>query len=362
MIEYENLAKVNAPFFDAFNKQFESCLKSGWYILGKEVEAFEQEFAEYTGANYCVGVASGLDALILSLAALELQPGDEVIVPSNTYIATVLAIYRNGLKPVFVEPDITTYNLNPDRIEIAISEKTKVVLAVHLYGKTSSMERISAVCRENNLYLIEDCAQSHGSMLNGKKSGTFGNFGAFSFYPTKNLGALGDGGAIVTDNETMYQKLKALRNYGSSKKYHNQYLGYNSRLDEVQAAFLRIKLKHLDDINTHKRKLAQIYFQQLNNKIILPIQENGNYDVFHIFNIRTTERDELRDFLSSKGIKTEIHYPIPPYKQEALLNENFGEYPISNEIHRSTLSLPISSFHTPEQIEQVAQTVNSFYL
>lgn len=359
-IEYENLYKVNQPFVNEFEKVFSEVLNSGWFILGKNVEAFEKEFAAYNKSKYCVGLASGLDALTLSLKALNLEQGAEVIVPSNTYIASILAIIHAGLKPVLVEPDITTYNITARNIQKSLTIKTKAVMVVHLYGKPCQMDAITNICKENNLYLIEDCAQAHGANYKGKKVGTFGDFGAFSFYPTKNLGALGDGGAIITNNEELSNKIKELRNYGFKKKYVSNSVGYNSRLDEVQAAFLRIKLKSLEKINKHKQELAKIYFEHLNDQYIVPVLEENSIDVFHIFNVRHSKRDALKDHLIQNGIKTEVHYPVAPNKQKALAFLSLREYPIAEQIHKTTLSLPISFSHSKENIELVADTMNAF--
>ena len=263
MIEYENLQKANRPFFEEYQRCFTDVVESGWYILGSHVQNFEKQFAAYCGSNYCVGVASGLDALYLSLKALNYGQGSEVIVPSNTYIATILSILQNNLVPVLAEPRIDTYNIDPTRIEECITNKTKAIMVVHLYGKVCEMEAIKAIAEKHNLAIIEDCAQSHGASLKGQLSGTFGDFGAFSFYPTKNLGCLGDGGAITTNNEHHFDLLKSLRNYGSRVKYVNDIVGINSRLDEMQAAFLSVKLKRLDKINNHKRTLAALYHQHL---------------------------------------------------------------------------------------------------
>ena len=284
-IKYEDLAQLNKPFREKFEQQFSSFLDSGWYVLGNQVKEFEDNFAKYVGTKYCIGVASGLDALILSLAALNLPAGSEVIVPSNTYIATILAILRNNLTPVLVEPDKATYNINPKLIESAINSKTKAILCVHLYGKPCNMEAINKICKQHDLKLIEDCAQAHGAKFKNQKVGSFGDFGAFSFYPTKNLGALGDAGAITLNDKELYTKLIALRNYGSHKKYYNKYIGYNSRLDELQAAFLNIKLGYLDNINDHKRELASIYQQKISQNFIKPIIQKNTYDVFHIFKL-----------------------------------------------------------------------------
>ncbi len=359
MIEYENLRRANESFFEEYKLAFQKVIESGWYILGESVRKFEEEFASYIGTKYCIGVASGLDALILSLDALNLPEESEVIVPSNTYIATILSIIRCNHKPVLVEPDIKTYNIDPTRIEEKITDKTKAIIVVHLYGKCCDMDPIMEIVKKYNLYLIEDCAQAHGAMYKGKKAGTFG-IGCFSFYPTKNLGCLGDGGAITTNDEDLTKKLRALRNYGSEVKYYNDYVGYNSRLDEVQAAMLSVKLKQLDKINSHKRRLAKIYLENLSDKFIKPVVHPDFYDVYHIFNIRHKDRDKLREYLLENEIKTEIHYPCSPNNQRAMKGIIDGSYPISEEIHATTLSLPISFFHTEEEILKVCEVLNNF--
>lgn len=359
MIEYENLRKANEPFFQEFEKAFRRVMESGWYILGESVKQFEQEFAKYIGVKHCIGVGSGLDALILALDSLELPKDAEVIVPSNTYIATILAVVRCGYKPILVEPDIRTYNIDPAKIEEKITPRTKAIIVVHLYGKPCDMDPIMEIVKKYDLFLIEDCAQAHGAMYKNQKVGSFG-IGCFSFYPTKNLGALGDGGAITTNDDNLAEKLRALRNYGSHKKYYNLYVGYNSRLDEVQAALLSVKLKYLDIINNHKRKLANIYLSNISDKFIKPVVHEDFYDVYHIFPIRHPERDRLRKFLLEKGIKTEIHYPHPPHKQEAMKGIIKGQYPISEEIHSTVLSLPISYFHTEEDVYRVCEVLNEF--
>ena len=361
MIEYEDLGEVNEPFFTAFNKAFDKVLRSGWYILGNNVKTFEKDFAFYCGASFCSGVANGLDALLLSLKACSFEKGDEVIVPSNTYIATILAILHAGLQPVLVEPDILTYNIDPAKIEEKITGRTKAILVVHLYGKLCAMDRIIPIARKKNLKVIEDCAQAHGASFKDKKAGSFGDLGAFSFYPTKNLGALADAGAVTTSDETLYEKIQALRNYGSRQKYHNESIGYNSRLDEIQAAFLSVKLPYLDRLNQHKRNLAGLYLQGLKNDFIKPGVQEDYSDVYHIFNIRHENRDLLREFLIKNEIKTEIHYPDAPNKQPAMKGILDKEpTPIAAEIHRTTLSLPISSFHTPSDIERVIEVMNRF--
>lgn len=361
MIEYENLSKVNQVFFREYQDTFNNILRAGWFILGPNVERFERDFARYIGTRYCIGLASGMDALFLSLRALNLESESEVIVPSNTYIATILAVINAGLTPVLVEPDIGTYNINPKLIEHQISGRTRAVLVVHLYGKPCDMDPIKQVCRDYNLRIVEDCAQSHGAKYKGLMTGSFGDLGAFSFYPTKNLGALGDGGAITTNNRDLYDTIKKLRNYGSTVKYHNDIVGYNSRLDELQAAFLLVKLKHLDKIVQHKRRLARLYMDLIDSRFVKPVTQPDVFDAYHIFNVRTPRRDELREYLLDKQINTEIHYPIPPFRQKAM-SGILDQYscPISEEIHRTTLSLPISYFHMEDEILQVCSAINNF--
>jgi dTDP-4-amino-4,6-dideoxygalactose transaminase len=361
MIEYENLALLNAPFVDEYASSFQRVLNSGWYILGQEVKNFEKDFADYNHAKHCLGVASGLDAITLSIAAMDFDPGSEILVPSNTYIATILSILQNQMKPVLVEPSLETYNIDPAKIEAQITKKTKAIIVVHLYGKACDMDPIMALCKKYELTLIEDCAQSHGATYKNKFTGTFGEFGAFSFYPTKNLGALGDAGAIICQNDRYADLIRKLRNYGSDRKYYNELIGYNSRLDEIQAAFLSVKLKSLDKINQHKRKLAALYLEHLKNDFIKPVLHKDFFDVYHIFNIRHPKRDALREHLLKHEIKTEIHYPVSPNKQEALKGFFTGmTFPISEEIHQTTLSLPISYFHSEEAIFSVIECMNKF--
>ncbi|MBN8854811.1 MAG: aminotransferase [Sphingobacteriales bacterium 50-39] len=361
MIEYENLGKVNAPFFDDYRQAFGKVLDSGWYILGNAVKQFESDFAAYNGSRHCAGVANGLDALILSLRSLGFENGDEVIVPSNTYIATILSIVHNGLKPVLAEPDIHTYNIDPARIEEKITSRTRAIMVVHLYGKVCDMASIGAIAKTHGLKIIEDCAQAHGASFKGTKAGNFGDFGAFSFYPTKNLGAIGDAGAVTTADEGLHNAITTLRNYGSRIKYQNEQVGYNSRLDELQAAFLSVKLKHLDAITKHKRRLAQLYQMGLKDDFIKPVVHQDYYDVYHIYNIRHPRRDALREYLLKHDIRTEIHYPIAPNKQTAMAGVlDNTPTPIAEEIHRTTLSLPISYFHTDAEIARVVEIMNSF--
>ena len=337
-------------------------LRSGWYILGREVEEFEKEFANYLGAKFCIGVNSGLDALTLSVRALGIVKGDEVIVPANTYIATVLAITANGATPIFVEPD-EFYNLDAEKIESAVTEKTKAVMVVHLYGQSARMDKICAVAEKYNLKLIEDCAQSHGAKFNGKMTGTFGNAGCFSFYPTKNLGGFGDGGAIITDDEQLAKNLKMLRNYGSEIKYHNKLEGVNSRLDEMQAALLRVKLSHLDELNSERKKIADKFLDGIKNShLILPKLRAGSEHVYHQFVIRTENRDEFKKYLEDNGIKTVIHYPIPPHLAECYegLGYKRGDFPITEKYADEVLSLPMFNGMTDEEINFVIGVCNEY--
>lgn len=361
IIEYENLNKLNNFFFEEYKNSFATTLLSGWFILGENLRNFEKEFASYCNTTYCLGVASGLDALTLSINALNLKKDSEILAPSNTYIATILAILHNNHKPVLVEPDITTYTIDPSKIEEVITSKTKAIVVVHLYGKVCNMDAINDISHRYNLKVIEDCAQAHGASYKNIKAGTLGDIGAFSFYPTKNLGALGDGGGITTNNKDYYLTIKKLRNYGSDIKYYNDIVGYNSRLDELQAGFLSIKLKKLDNINAHKRMLAQIYINNLKEDFIKPLQHKDYFDVYHIFNIRHPRRDALKEYLLKNKIKTEIHYPVAPHKQKAMeWLFKAKSFPISEEIHATTLSLPISYFHTPDDVYKVIEYMNKF--
>jgi dTDP-4-amino-4,6-dideoxygalactose transaminase len=361
MIEYENLFKSNVSFMTEYETVFRETLNTGWFVLGNQVKQFEEEYAHFCGSKFAIGVASGLDALTLSILSLELPAHSEILVPSNTYIASVLAIIHAGHKPVLVEPNPHTYNLNPHNLKKALSSKTKAILPVHLYGKLCEMEEIMLFAKEYGLKVIEDCAQAHGANFKGVKAGNWGHANAHSFYPTKNLGAIGDGGAITTNDENLYDRLVHLRNYGSKIKYHNKYKGLNSRLDEIQAAFLRVKLKSLDKITAHKRRLASVYMNELSDKFIKPTSENDYFDVYHIFAIRYERRDELKQFLKEKGVMTEIHYPIPPHQQEGFRADFSGLiFPISEEIHQTELSLPIAYFHSEDDIRTVAKYMNSF--
>jgi len=359
-IEYENLTESNKGFKQEFLRKLDAFLDNGYFILGNEVINFELAFSKYCKAKYCIGVASGLDALTLGLSVLDLPKGSEVLVPSNTYIATILAILNNGLVPVLVEPNLSTYNIDITELPKKITRKTSALMIVHLYGKSCDMDAIVDFCESHKLKLIEDCAQAHGADYKGRKVGTFGDIGAFSFYPTKNLGALGDAGAILTNNEATMLKLKSLRNYGSSKKYYNDYVGFNSRIDELQASFLSLKLSQLDEMNKRKRNLARFYLNELDPKFTLPVEHDDYYDVYHIFNIRHSRRDQLREYLKENNVTTEVHYPVPPHRQKAMANIITGNYPISDLIHSTTLSLPIAHWHKPEDIQRVISLLNRF--
>lgn len=336
-------------------------LRSGWYVLGREVENFEKEFAAYLGAKFCVGVNSGLDALTLAIRALNIGHGDEVIVQSNTYIATVLAITENHAAPIFVEPD-EFYNIDTEKIEKAITPKTKAIMVVHLYGQATSMEKICRLAEKYNLKIIEDCAQSHGAKFGGKMTGTFG-IGCFSFYPTKNLGAFGDGGAVVTDDESFAEKIKMLRNYGSEIKYHNELAGVNSRLDEMQAALLRVKLSHLDELNDERKKIASHYLAEIKNpSILLPkVQEDCGH-IWHQFVVRVKNRDIFQKYLERNGIKTAIHYPIPPHLADCYKSLNYrrGDFPMAEKFADEVLSLPMFNSMTDEEIKFIVEVVNNF--
>lgn len=361
MIEYENLNKLNKPLFEEYKAAFNEVLESGWYILGNKVKEFENQFAGYCNTKYCIGVANGLDALNLSLKAFNFEKGSEILVPSNTYIATILSIVENGLQPVLVEPNIETYNIDPTLLEQAITSKTRAIMVVHLYGKVCEMDAIIAIAKKYNLKIIEDCAQSHGAKYKNQLSGSFGDFAAHSFYPTKNLGALGDAGAITTNNLELSDKIKVLRNYGSEVKYFNEVVGVNSRLDELQAALLLVKLKYMEQITTHKRELASVYLKELKSDFIKPQVNSDYFDVYHIFNIRHPKRDALKEYLLKNEIKTEIHYPVAPNKQKAMKGIIDNQLtPIAEKIHQTTLSLPISFYHNKETIYKIVETMNSF--
>lgn len=360
MIEYESLARSNQPYMAELEAAAARVIRGGWYVLGQEVSAFETEFAAYVGAKNCIGVANGLDALILSIEALDLPKGSDILVASNTYIATILAVIRAGHRPVLVEPELETFNMDPARLAQAMTANTRAVCVTHLFGKTCRMDAIGAFAREHGLRVVEDCAQSHGARLGAQMTGTFGDAGCFSFYPTKNLGAFGDAGAIVTNDDALADRLRHTRNYGSKQKYVNRYVGVNSRLDELQAALLRVKLRHLEEMTAHKRALAEVYFAGLPHCLAKPVRHPDEFDVFHIYGIRHPSRDALRQYLLDHGVKTEIHYPIPPHRQQAMQGILAGDYPVADELHATELSLPISVGHRTDDVLRVCDVIRNF--
>lgn len=365
MIKFLDLQKINAQYELELKEAASRVIDSGWYLLGKELEEFEHNYAAFCEVKYALGVANGLDALRLIFRAyIELgimQKGDEVIVPANTYIASVLAISDNGLIPVFVEPKLETYNLDSTKIEEAITKQTKAILTVHLYGQNSIDEQMISICKQYNLKLVEDSAQSHGAIWNGKVMGSIGDAAGHSFYPGKNLGALGDAGAVTTNDESLAKMIEALRNYGSHKKYENIYKGLNSRLDEIQAAFLNVKLKYIQDDIYKRRRVANNYLENIKNpEIILPEVLTLEGHVWHLFVVRTSKRNQLQEYMNNNGIQTLIHYPIPPYKQIAYKEFNALSYPITERIHDEVLSFPISAVMCEQDIKRVVYKVNSF--
>lgn len=342
---------------------FERVYTRSWYIEGEEDKAFEKAFASYCGTKYAVGCGNGLDSLMLSMKALGIHKGDEVIVPSNTFIATALAVTYTGATPVFVEPDIRTYDIDPGKIEEKITDKTKAVVAVHLYGQPCDMDPIVKICKDRGLYLIEDCAQAHGATYKGQRIGSFGDVAGFSFYPGKNLGALGDAGAATTNNKDIAHKIRALGNYGSDYKYHHIYKGNNSRLDEMQAAFLAAKLLSLDKVNENRRATAKKYLEGIKNEeVVLPYVNPDTEPVWHIFAIRSKRRDELKDYLSSKGIGTNEHYPIPMHEQKCYKSLGFkhGDFPIAEKISATELSIPMYYGMTDDEAQYVIDSINEF--
>ena len=364
-IPFLDLKKINLQYEIAFKNSLEDVLNEGWFIMGQNLKSFETEYAGYCGSKHCIGVANGLDALILILRAYKelglMKDGDEILVPSNTYIASILAISANNLTPVLIEPNIESYTINDELIEAKISSKTKGILAVSLYGQTANFSAINKIANKHSLKVIEDAAQSQGAKHFEKLSGGLADATGHSFYPGKNLGALGDGGAITTNEDDLADIILALRNYGSHKKYENIYKGVNSRLDELQAAFLRIKLKDLDNANEKRRIVANQYLIKINNNnIILPVELQNNKHVWHVFAVRVSNRDEFQKYLSDKGIQTVIHYPIPPHKQLAYSELSAVSYPVSEKIHNEIISLPISPVMTTEQVEYVIEVVNNY--
>ena len=356
------------PMHEEIRKDLDAAFKKvvdkSYFIQGEECEKFEEEYAAYCGTKYCVGVATGLDAIYLILKALDIKAGDEVIVPSNTYIATALAVSFTGAKPVFVEPVIDTYNIDVTRIEEKITEKTKAIIAVHLQGRAADMDAINAIAKKHELYVLEDAAQAHGARYKGQRVGALSDAAAWSFYPGKNLGALGDGGCITTNNKQIADKVRALGNYGSDYKYHHIYQGTNSRLDEMQAAFLRVKLPHLDKWNEARRRIAEAYLSGITNPLInLPLATSEEYEhIYHVFVIRCDRRDELEKYLKDNGIGTVKHYPVPMHLQKAYeeLHIQEGELPIAEEISKTVLSIPMYYGMTEEEVEYVIDKINKF--
>ena len=365
MIPFLSLKDVTALHGAEINEAVTRVVNNGWYLQGKENERFEENYAKYIGTKYCIGCANGLDALIWILRAYiemgMMQPGDEVIVPANTYIASILAITENGLKPVLIEPSIETYQIDDNKIEEAITERTKAIMIVHLYGQCAYTEKIGELCKKYNLKLIEDNAQAHGCKFNGKKTGSLGDAAGHSFYPGKNLGALGDGGAVTTDDEELAQVVRALANYGSAQKYVFKYTGRNSRLDEIQAAVLDVKLKYLDEDTEVRKYIAKYYIDKIkHSEIITPKINDWNAHVFHVFPIRCKRHNELQQYLTDNGIGTIIHYPIPPHKQECYKDWNNLSFPITEQIHNEELSLPMSPCLTMEDVEYIVDILNRF--
>lgn len=361
MIKFLDLKKINNRYREEIASRIKDILDKGWYLQGEENENFTKNFANFCGTKFALGVANGLDALNLIIKAYGFGNGDEIIVPANTYIATILAISENGCIPILVEPDIKTYNINPDSIEEKITSKTKAIMVVHLYGQAVQMEKIWKIAKKYNLKIIEDSAQAHGAIYQENRTGNLGDASGFSFYPGKNLGCIGDGGAVTTNDEELFNKIKAIANYGSDRKYHHIYKGVNSRLDEIQAAVLDVKLKHLDSDNNKRREISKYYRENIkNSKIILPETYDEKSHVWHIFAVRTQNRDEFQKYLTEKGIQTIIHYPTPPHKQGAYKEWNNLSFPITEEIHNTILSLPISPVMTDSEIEKVVEVVNEY--
>jgi len=360
-IQFLDIGATYTELKEEIDEAISRVLNSGWYILGEEVRTFEEEFAAYCGTKYCVGVSNGLDALHLVLRAWDIGEGDEVIVPSNTYIATWLAVSYSGAKPIPVEPDEGTYNIDPELIEKSITSRTKALIPVHLYGQPADMDRVIEIANKYKLRILEDAAQSHGALYKGKKTGCLGDAAAFSFYPAKNLAAFVDAGAITTNDEKLEKRAKVLSNYGSKKKYQNVEKGFNCRLDELQAAILRVKLKYLDVWNNRRKEIAKIYVKEIDNfNVELPSVPGWADPVWHLFVIRTKKRDELQKFLNKRRIGTLIHYPIPPHKQNAYYELNHISLSIAEQIHQEVLSLPISPMLKDDQVHRISGAVNQF--
>jgi dTDP-4-amino-4,6-dideoxygalactose transaminase len=367
MIRFVNLVRIQEPFLHQVLSEASVAVTSGWYILGSSVKRFEEEFATYCTVRHCIGVGNGFDALFLILRGWielgELAPGDEVIVPANTYIASILAVTEAGLTPVLVEPNQQTYTIDPSCVEAAISPRTKAIMAVHLYGQCCDMEPLWRLAQKHNLKIIEDAAQAHGATYRGRKAGSLGHAAGFSFYPTKNLGALGDGGAVTTNDDRLAECIRALRNYGSHEKYVHLYKGRNSRLDEIQAAFLSVKLRYLDEHNAQRREIAKRYLTEIKNPLVtLPYVADYGDHVWHLFVVRVPNRDHFRRYLADHGIETAVHYPIPPHKQRAYKEWNHLEFPITEAIHREVVSLPLYPGLDIKSIDFVVRMVNSYQM
>lgn len=361
MLKFLDLEKINNRFRNEMDVRIKDILDSGWYLSGKWNDEFSKHFAEFCGTNHAVGVANGLDAINLIIRGYGFGAGDEIIVPANTYIATILAVSENGCTPVLVEPDIDTYNINPDKIEEKITEKTRAIIVVHLYGQAVQMEKIWKLAKKYNLKVIEDAAQAHGAMYDGRRVGNLGDAAAFSFYPGKNLGALGDAGGVTTNDTELFNKIHAIANYGSDRKYHHIYKGINSRMDEIQAALLDVKLPYLDTDNNRRREIAKYYRENIKNpKIILPKAYDEAAHVWHVFVVRCESRDELCKYLNDNGIQTNIHYPTPPHKQGAYNEWNNKAFPITEEIHRTCLSLPISPTMNNDEVKKITEVINAY--
>ena len=365
MIPFLDLKEINQQYQEELQKACQKVIASGWYIYGYECQKFEKEFAQYCGTKYCIGVANGLDALSLILRAYKelgvFQNKDEVIVPANTYIASILAISQNNLSPILGEPSLEDYNIDPKRIEEKITSKTKAIMAVHLYGQTAQMDKINIIAKKHNLKVIEDSAQACGAYFGNKRVGNLGDASGFSFYPGKNLGALGDAGAVTTNDKELARCIRALGNYGSHKKYKNLYCGVNSRLDEIQAAMLRVKLRYLDKEISHRRKIANFYLENIkNDKIILPKVRKKNNNSWHLFVIRTQKRDQLQAYLQKQAVQSLIHYPIPPHKQKAYKKWSNLSLPITEQIHNEVLSLPISPVQSLETTQKIVEVINEY--
>ena len=361
MIKFLDLYAINEQYRPEIDTAIKRTLDSGWYLLGKECGAFEKNFADYCGVKHAIGVANGLDALNLIIKAYGFGADDEIIVPANTYIASILAISQNGATPVLIEPDIDTYNINPDLIEAKITSHTKAIMVVHLYGQAVEMQKIWDLAEKYNLKIIEDSAQAHGAIYKGRRVGNLGDASGFSFYPGKNLGCMGDGGAITTNDDELASKIKALRNYGAHKKYENIYQGTNSRLDEIQAAILDVKLKYLEMDNQRRRVIAEYYLQNINNALItLPKVKDPESHVWHLFVVRTADQNALKDYLEANGVQCLIHYPIPPHKQRAYKELNEQSYPVTERIHKEVLSIPISPVMYKDEAALIVKILNSY--